>query len=1575
MSDPSKESDDDTSPINPLLSNDEQPPLNPTAPSVSDPLLLLSDRPRQAKTLAQAQILSQAIAERQSDDSLFDFSSPDDSPKNHSRTMPNTQVQQQQSTGSVSQQQPQATGSTIPNFPDFIEPNFSNASEITRLIRHDFSGNPEELQPFLDDCKLASTWCPKEHQGILFVEIVSHITKAARAELAGRRDITTYEALASYLLRKYKYQYTFAQLCDQLSSISQKPSEDSDSYAGRIRHLIWKIKEASATEGESATYTAKLTEQLALNRFKNHSLPEMSRFLRIKDVDSFDEAVQEALEEERQTRKNPEFSKKYCSFCKLSNHNTNDCRKKGMKPYKPSITCTYCKINGHHTSECRKKAFNDRQKIHSAPSVRSIQCNYCKKFGHIVKECRKLKFRNDQLEKESKDLPQKDILTKASNPEVRKSVRTLTNVLLLNSTTRLSSYVFLSSDFTKKSTLPYLIDTGAEISIIAVEDLLYEKLEHLNPSETTVISGIDGNITCLGTIFLPFKFPTGWYDFKFHVVRQQDIGNVENGILGNNILSSTHADIKHSDMLLALTTLNEELPISYTKTPSPLLRKIAITDPVSTQEPPLVEQPKIVEINREEQLLSKIRIQHLEKPVRETIQKILLSYPKNFQLANDPLTLLPNSFQHEIYLSNDKPIYVKNYRFPVSFKDEVERQTLDLLKRGIIVHSKSPWNFPIWIVSKKKDASNEIKWRMVIDYRKLNEVTIDDKYPLPNIEEILENLGDAKYFSSIDLANGFHQVAVRDCDQEKTAFSTHQGHFEFTRMPFGLKNAPATFQRMINTIFADFINHFVFVYLDDIIIYSPTIELHYEYLQKVFNLIKENNLQVQLDKSEFLQNQIVYLGHTVSSRGVQPNPEKIRAICNYPPPKDVTELQRFLGMAGYYRRFIPNYATLMKPLTQLLRKSVTFNWNDACQTSFAQLLDLMSSELLLTHPDYSKPFILNCDASNYAIGAVLQQRDANNHLRPLGFASRTLNDAETRYSTIEKETLAIVWSVKHFRHYLFGRRFAILSDHKPLIWLFKISDPSSRLLRWRLKLEEYDFTISHIPGTQNVVADSLSRIPQIAAITRSQATLSQIDQPKPKHSVKSKKLIEPFPEIDITLANNLLVFTTVDTFSSSPLTRDFPFQVKKDEIIFHKIHRKLFILVIYKQNRQDPFLLQSFIQLLQTLHLSLMKEKIHEASIYEELNDFDIKKKFVIETLLHENLPNIKLSWLLIGEIPQNKKEILVKFHEHILTGHPGSNRLYNVIRENGYYWFGMKTDIRDFLKTCDQCQKIKIDRHPTKVPMVITDTAKEPLEKISMDIVGPLPLTISGNRFILSLQDHLTKFLFLKAMPQHTAETVAKNLLTFFASFGLPKTLLSDQGTEFRSQVITKLTNDFGISHIFCSPYHPESNGALERSHSTIKEYLKFYVNTDKDNWDDFLDTAIFSFNNSVHSATNFTPFELMFGRKIIINTKNKTYDDHLSNLLQTFKNTHAQACENIIQKKIKSKKKYDESHSSDFRFYPGQFALLRDMLPTSAKKLAPTFKGPYLIKQIAFPNVILDINGQEKSYHSKLLKPYISP
>ena len=413
----------------------------------------------------------------------------------------------------------------------------------------------------------------------------------------------------------------------------------------------------------------------------------------------------------------------------------------------------------------------------------------------------------------------------------------------------------------------------------------------------------------------------------------------------------------------------------------------------------------------------------------------------------------------------------------------------EMLTKGIIKPSDSPYNSPIWVVPKKLDASGKKKWWIVIDFRKLNKNTDQNAYPLPVIEEILDHLGQAKFFSTFDLTSVFHQIPMDSESRKYTAFSTNEGHFHYNRMPSGLKNVPATFQRMMDTALKGLIGKICFVYLDDIVIFGWTLEEHNKNLVTLFERLKSTGLKLQPEKYEFLRPELKYLGHFITSYGVKPSPDKIASVKNFEVPQTPKKVKSFSGLAGYYRKFIKHCSLIAKPLTDLTKKKVLFEWTTHCQKSFDTLKEKLCTAPVLKYPDYKKSFTLTTNESNVGLDAVLSQEQ-----HPVRYISRTLTDPETRYSPTEKEFLAIVWGTKRLRQYLLSRKFIIRSDHKALKWLFNAKGPSSKLLRWRSKLEEYDNTIKYIRGKKNKAADWLSRVHPIQEKTEHQ-TIKTSDVP------------------------------------------------------------------------------------------------------------------------------------------------------------------------------------------------------------------------------------------------------------------------------------------------------------------------------------------------------------------------------------------------------------------------------------------------------------------------------------------------
>jgi hypothetical protein len=445
----------------------------------------------------------------------------------------------------------------------------------------------------------------------------------------------------------------------------------------------------------------------------------------------------------------------------------------------------------------------------------------------------------------------------------------------------------------------------------------------------------------------------------------------------------------------------------------------------------------------------------------------------NDKLFNDDPAHLKGTHlvTHHIDTTGQNPVQHKLRSMVPRHRDFLKAEIDKLLKAGIIVPSHSPWGSAPVIVDKKNG-----KLRLCIDYRELNTRTKLDAYPLPNIPEMLESFGGCRYFSTIDLASGYWQVPMAKEDQEKTAFKCKFGLYEFTVMPFGLTNAPATFQRLMDKVLETVKSKFADVYMDDIIVYSQTFQEHLDHLQQVFNLLEKAGLMMGQEKCFFCRKEIEFLGHIITPDGLKPNHRLTDKIRNFPTPTDVTTVRSFLGLANYYQRFIPDYATKAYPLTKLLRKRQPFEWTEEQQNSLNELKQLLISEPIVQYPDFRQEFILATDASNFGLGAVLSQKSPTGIETVIAYASRTLNSAERNYGTTEKECLAIVWACRHFNKFLIGRHFTLITDHAALRHLNNSLNTAARHSRWITWLAPYDYIVQYRKGSEHGNADALSRL-------------------------------------------------------------------------------------------------------------------------------------------------------------------------------------------------------------------------------------------------------------------------------------------------------------------------------------------------------------------------------------------------------------------------------------------------------------------------------------------------------------------
>ena len=643
-------------------------------------------------------------------------------------------------------------------------------------------------------------------------------------------------------------------------------------------------------------------------------------------------------------------------------------------------------------------------------------------------------------------------------------------------------------------------------------------------------------------------------------------------------------------------------------------------------------------------------------------------------------------------------------------------------------------------------------------------------------------------------------------DQQKTAFSTLSGLYEFLRMPYGLSTAPATFARAIGIILFGLTYDICLCYFDDVIIFSKSLDEHCRRLQSVLQRFREHGLRVKASKCSFGADKVVYLGHSVSRTGVHTDPAKILAVHDMPPPTNLEQLRYFLGLAGYYRKFIPNFASIASPLTELTKKDVAFTWNNSHQAAFLQIKQCLCSAPILAYPQLDMPFILQTDASNVGLGAVLKQLDNFGRERVVSYASRTLTDREQNYATMEKEALAVVFGTRYFRVYLLGNKFELVTDNSVLKWLHSLA-PKGRIARWIMDLQEFTFTVRHRPGHSNQNADALSRLHK--------------DIPT---KVPPEKVAMENPS---ALSCMVGLIPDVNLFEAQHSDPEISKVLELKEHHFPKPP-----LFVWKNNKS----LRSFWNCWDELHISngLLVRR------YTSKQGFS-RHRIVIPQKL----------------IPQ----VLQGIHSNPAGGHLGITRTTFRAKER-FFWPRMDESITTFITTCLECSQGKCNSKLTKAPLRPIQLSK-PFLFWALDYMAPMPETAQSNRHILVMMDHFTKWCEAFPTQDQKASTVAKTLVSrVFSRFGPPTVLHSDQGRNFDSALIHEIYGIMGIKKSRTTAYHPQGDGQVERQNRNLQEIIANFVSANQSDWDQWVDQAVFAYNTSVHASTGFSPYELVFGR-----------------------------------------------------------------------------------------------------------------
>jgi len=864
--------------------------------------------------------------------------------------------------------------------------------------------------------------------------------------------------------------------------------------------------------------------------------------------------------------------------------------------------------------------------------------------------------------------------------------------------------------------------------------------------------------------------------------------------------------------------------------------------------------------------------------------------------SKESFDVLPESkpWDHAIELiPGAEPAGCKVYPLSPSEQRELDVFLQENLDSGRIKPSKSPMASPVFFI-KKKDGG----LRLVQDYRALNAVTVKNKYPLPLISELITQLRGAKYFTKLDVRWGFNNVRMKSGDEWKAAFRTNRGLFEPLVMFFGLTNSPATFQTMMNDIFRDLIMEgVVVVYLDDILIFTETLEEHRKVTRRVLALLKKHKLFLKPDKCEFEKTKVEYLGVIVSHNSVEMDPAKVAGVAEWPAPSNKKEVQSFLGFTNFYRRFIRDFSHHARPLFDLTKGDVKWRWTSEEQSAFDALKSAVTSTPVLASPDNSRPFRIEADSSDFATGAVLsQQSPETGKWHPVAFLSKSLSPVERNYEIHDKEMLAIIRAMEEWRQFLEGaeHQFEVWTDHKNLEYFMTAKKLNRRQARWSLFLARFDFLLHHRPGKSMGKSDALSR--------------------RADHGTGSGD------NSDITLLT--LAFFAARALAGMELfgeERDIMRDVRKGTKDGEKEE------AVSKVAKE---LLASNGRLVRSAEWSLT-----DGILY-------FRGKIYVPD--HSDL----------------RRQIVALCHDTRVAGHAGRWKTLELVSRN-YWWPQMSRYVGKYVSTCDLCLRTKAQRrfpvgelHPLPVPSA-------PWETISVDFIVELPES-SGHDAVMVVVDSDTKRAhFAPTLTTITASGTARLFLQHvWRHHGLPRKVVSDRGPQFVAEFTRELYRTLGIKLAATTAYHPQGDGQTERVNQELEQYLRLFVNQRQDNWSELLPLAEFQYNNHIHSATQHQPFLLETRRLPRMGfepDQPPSRAESVNEFTERMKSTLEEAKAALTKSKDDMSRYYDQKRTRAPEYNPGDRVYLdaSDIQTTGpSKKLSHRHLGPFTIERRAGNN-----------------------
>jgi hypothetical protein len=877
-----------------------------------------------------------------------------------------------------------------------------------------------------------------------------------------------------------------------------------------------------------------------------------------------------------------------------------------------------------------------------------------------------------------------------------------------------------------------------------------------------------------------------------------------------------------------------------------------------------------------------------------------------------------------------KPPFRPIFRYSQAELQEIESRISMLLRAGWIEPTVSPFGAPVLFVPKPDGTL-----RMCIDYRALNKVTVRNRYPLPRIDQLLDQLTGATVFTSLDLQSGYHLLRIREADVPKTAFRVpcvgpYGGSYAYKVLPMGLTNAPATFQNAMNKVFSEHLGRFVCVYLDDILVFSKTRAEHAAHLAIVMKLLRQYRLYCKLSKCAFALQEVKFLGHIVGVHGVQMDPKKVAVVQAWPKPTTVTEMRSFLGLATYFRKFVQGFATLVRPLHHLTKADTAWDWTPACEKAFEGVKYALTHAPVLAMPDFKKPFEVICDASITGVGAVLIQEG-----RPVAFESRKMIPAEVNYLTTEQELLAVVHALQTWRCFLEGVEFTVVTDHNPLTFFPTQPTLSRRQARWAEYLSRYRFTWEYRPGRTNV-ADPLSRVPAhkdeahncvahlFAMDLRGRGKVKGPAPPAPKQTRRARSAPARTAPAAATGAPKPPPPPVV-----GPLTGD--------------------LRPLRSAYEADAW----FSEPRNVEHL----DKGPGGLWYRD-------GKLVI--------PNVQ--WI--------KEGIMYELHDAPYSGHVGVRKTTKLVQRM-YWWPGLTRDVEAYVRSCHSCQRAKaVQQKPAGLlrPLPIP---QEPWESISMDWITCLPPTTRGHDAILVFVCRLSKMVHIapttsKITAEGTAQLFAQEV---WKHHGLPRDIVSDRDPRLTSHFWQAIMKYLGTKTNMSTAFHPQTDGQTERVNRVLEDMLRHFVGPRQDDWDLLLPTVEFAINNSTHESTRDTPFRLVYGRDpltpIALGHPPKAKNAHEWADRRLDGLADAKRCLQAAQQRQKTNA---DTRRRDVKFDTGDEVLLKTtnlkFKGALARKLMPRWVGPFkitrVINPVAFQLELPDTMRIHNVFHASLLRRF---